>query len=167
LNCGKCGEYFPNFIIVDGVKKTINRRRFCLNCSPYKKHNTRDLTKQREDHLCSCCKKVLTNENSYNRTDRDSKYPYCKTCLSIKTVERGRKLKKECVDYKGGKCQICGYNKYLGALEFHHRNPKEKDFSISNRYKNAKINERIKRELDKCDLVCSNCHREIHSELRG
>lgn len=37
------------------------------------------------------------------------------------------------VQYKGGKCCVCGYNKYLGALEFHHLNPNEKDFGISNK----------------------------------
>jgi len=42
-----------------------------------------------------------------------------------------RKFKEKCVEYKGGKCDICGYDKYVGALEFHHENQKEKDFEIS------------------------------------
>lgn len=63
--------------------------------------------------------------------------------------------------YKGNKCQCCGYNKYAGALEFHHINPNEKDFGISTKgYTRSWENN--KKELDKCVLVCSNCHREIH-----
>ena len=68
------------------------------------------------------------------------------------------------VDYKGGCCLICGYNKYMGALEFHHLNPKEKDFNLSH-MKKYTFDDRIKNELDKCILVCSNCHREIHGKV--
>ena len=66
--------------------------------------------------------------------------------------------------YKGNKCQCCGYNKYAGALEFHHINPNEKDFGISTKgYTRSWENN--KKELDKCVLVCSNCHREIHGGI--
>lgn len=80
---------------------------------------------------------------------------------SIMVSERRRKLKDMAVEYKGGKCEKCGYNKCNGALEFHHLNPEEKDFSIST-YGTTKSFERIKKEIDKCILVCANCHREIH-----
>ena len=70
-----------------------------------------------------------------------------------------KKLKEKAVEYKGGKCIKCGYNNYIGALEFHHRDPKEKDFSIG-QYTYSW--ERVKAELDKCDLLCANCHREVH-----
>lgn len=71
------------------------------------------------------------------------------------------KIKEELVKYKGGKCEICGYNKCLGALDFHHLDPSQKDFTISNSniYKNL---DKLKEEVDKCILVCANCHREIH-----
>ena len=68
------------------------------------------------------------------------------------------------VEYKGGSCVICGYNHYMGALEFHHLNPKEKDFNLSH-MKKYTFDEKIKNELDKCILVCSNCHREIHGKV--
>ena len=68
------------------------------------------------------------------------------------------------VAYKGGVCQCCKYNKYIGALEFHHINPDEKDFGISVKgYTRSWENN--KKELDKCVLVCSNCHREMHAGL--
>lgn len=72
------------------------------------------------------------------------------------------RVKKQCIEYKGGKCCICSYDRCINALEFHHINPKEKDFLISG---GTKSFENLKKELDKCILVCSNCHREIHSGL--
>lgn len=63
---------------------------------------------------------------------------------------------------KGEKCSICGYNKCLRALEFHHPNPKEKEFQIT---QNVKDFEKLKEEAEKCILVCSNCHAEIHEQL--
>lgn len=80
---------------------------------------------------------------------------------SIMVSERRRKTKDMAIEYKGGKCEKCGYNKCNGALEFHHLNPEEKDFSISTSG-TTKSFERIKKEIDKCILVCANCHREIH-----
>ena len=74
-------------------------------------------------------------------------------------VEKRLRIKKELVDYKGGCCEICGYNKSLRALQFHHTNPQEKDFNIGGK---MVLNEELKKELDKCILVCANCHSEIH-----
>ena len=76
--------------------------------------------------------------------------------------KRRIKLKEELVKYKGGKCEICGYNKCIAALEFHHLNKEEKDFTISS-YSNLSI-DKLKSEVDKCILVCANCHREIHQK---
>jgi len=73
-----------------------------------------------------------------------------------------QKCKQRAVEYKGGRCQICGYAKYFGALEFHHKDPKVKDFVVGSWTHSSNQWEKIKREIDKCILVCSNCHREIH-----
>lgn len=74
-----------------------------------------------------------------------------------------QKVKERAVEYKGGKCEKCEYNKCVRALEFHHIDPTEKDFTIG--YYKILSWEKIKKELDKCILVCSNCHREIHDEI--
>lgn len=79
----------------------------------------------------------------------------------IYVSRRRRKIKQQAVDYKGGKCQQCGYDKCVGALDFHHRDPSEKDFSIA-ALGNCRAWEVVKKELDKCDLLCANCHREVH-----
>lgn len=83
--------------------------------------------------------------------------------LVLAVTKRRRKLKTLAVELKGGKCQICGYCKYVGALDFHHSQG-EKDFIMGDDgYTHSWA--KIKKELDKCVLVCSNCHREIHGGL--
>jgi predicted HNH restriction endonuclease len=82
----------------------------------------------------------------------------------IKAVKRRRReLRKQAVNYAGGKCILCNYNKCLHALEFHHKDPTQKDFGISNG--NCNSWNRMRNEIDKCILVCANCHREIHEKL--
>ena len=81
--------------------------------------------------------------------------------VSKNVIEWRKRKKIELVEYKGGSCQMCGYNKCFEALEFHHTNPNEKDFTISGKSWSL---ERLKKEADKCILVCSNCHKEIHFE---
>ena len=71
-------------------------------------------------------------------------------------------VKQKAVDYKGGCCQRCGYSKSLRALHFHHKDPSQKDFNITG---GTKSFEHIKKELDKCELLCSNCHCEVHDEM--
>jgi hypothetical protein len=74
------------------------------------------------------------------------------------------KAKSILVEYLGGKCSMCGYNKCIDALDFHHIDPNMKDFTISG--KSFSI-DRLKKETDKCILVCSNCHREIHFNIKN
>jgi hypothetical protein len=78
-----------------------------------------------------------------------------------KNVGTWRKRTKELlVGYKGGKCEFCGYNKCIEALEFHHIDETTKEFTISGSTKSL---EKQKKEADKCYMLCANCHRELHS----
>ena len=68
------------------------------------------------------------------------------------------------IQYKGGKCEECGYHHCLEALEFHHKDPTKKDFSISSKgYTHSW--KKVQEELDKCVMLCANCHRETHATL--
>lgn len=87
-----------------------------------------------------------------------------KAYLAKATNNRRRKLKKLMIKYKGGQCYFCGYSKYIGALDFHHIDPEEKSFKLSMDSLD-KSWDRIRDEIDKCLLVCANCHREIHGGL--
>lgn len=91
---------------------------------------------------------------------------YCSLrCKNKAMVLRARRrLKARAVEHKGGKCEYCGYDRCIWVLEFHHLDPDKKDMSIS-RDGNTQGWEKIKRELEKCILVCANCHREIHCGL--
>lgn len=73
-----------------------------------------------------------------------------------------QRTKKQLVEYKGGKCEVCGYNRCLYSLGFHHLNPQDKEFSVSSKIAPLKI---LKKEVDKCKLLCSNCHGEVHFGL--
>ena len=82
---------------------------------------------------------------------------------NIKAVaKRRRKIKEMAIKYLGGKCQICGYNRYQGALDFHHKDENLKGFGISDKGYTRSW-ERVKQELNKCYLLCANCHREMHA----
>jgi len=113
---------------------------------------------------CSKCNILLTEETGYWRESKKIWQANCKKCHNKYSVERWQSNKKRAVEYKGGKCERCGYNKCIDALEFHHIDPSEKDKNFGN----IKIRkwEDQKKELDKCICVCANCHREIHLELR-
>ena len=77
--------------------------------------------------------------------------------------KRGLKRKLEMIQFLGGCCNQCKYNKNMSALEFHHLDPSKKDFQLDVR-KIANTNlESLKKELDKCILLCANCHREKHN----
>jgi hypothetical protein len=73
------------------------------------------------------------------------------------------RVKEDLIKYKGGKCIVCGYCKEIPrAYDFHHRDPKGKEFAISN-YTVLNTG-KLKEEVDKCDLLCKNCHAELHDK---
>jgi 5-methylcytosine-specific restriction endonuclease McrA len=77
---------------------------------------------------------------------------------------RRKKLRDMALEYAGGKCKICGYSRCKRALSFHHRNPKKKDFGLSMKGITRSW-EKTKKELDKCILLCANCHMEVHDSV--
>ena len=78
--------------------------------------------------------------------------------------KRRKKIREMALKYKGDKCERCGYNRCLEALEFHHTNFSGKDFSVSSKGYTRSW-KRVKEELDKCILLCANCHREVHAQV--
>jgi len=123
------------------------KRLYCSKC-------IKEYYKSIKSKNCSICGVELENSNK--------NHGWCKDCKSKKQKEHRLHIKQRCVDYKGGECQICGYNKCLAALEFHHIESHDKDFTISFASSSLKNMEEIKKELDKCILLCANCHRESH-----
>ncbi len=110
---------------------------------------------------CAFCGKEFIPNNH--------KRKYCYDCspVGLSSAERlirlDRLLKHKLVTYKGGKCERCGYDKCEAALQFHHIDPTEKDFSISHINLGQEFNlEKLYKEVDKCILLCANCHAEEH-----
>ncbi len=79
--------------------------------------------------------------------------------------KRRRKVRMQALAYMGGRCSRCGYNRCPEALEFHHRDASAKEFGISARG-HTRSWERVRAELEKCVLVCANCHRELHAQTQ-
>lgn len=71
-----------------------------------------------------------------------------------------RKLKY--IEMLGGGCSVCGYNKNIAALDFHHLDVNKKNFNIDGRKISNTKEEFLLEELSKCVLLCANCHREEH-----
>jgi len=112
---------------------------------------------------CKDCKEVKPKKGfTTNKKCLDGTEGSCKKCRTKRKREANRTKKKQLVSLAGGKCEVCGYNKCDSALEFHHRDPSQKSFAISESkrsFKNLLI------ESKKCALLCANCHRELHAGL--
>lgn len=80
-----------------------------------------------------------------------------------KQKERALSRKMELIELRGGKCEMCGYAKNISALEFHHLNPDDKCFQLDSRHLSNTNKSKILEEVNKCILVCANCHRELHN----
>lgn len=110
-----------------------------------------------------CCIRIIYND----KTDH--------ICIYLQVLKRNKKL--EHLDYNESKqiiqslknngCAICGYNKSQDALEFHHINQEDKKFRVGKDFIRGHCNKKIAIELNKCMLLCSNCHREIHEKERN
>ena len=92
------------------------------------------------------------------------KYSDRKQYLIRAVHARRKKVKQMAIEYKGGKCEICGYDRCLDVFEFHHKDFSKKDFGISEKGYTRSW-KRVMEELDKCLMVCANCHRELHAKL--
>ena len=138
--CAICGNEFPNHIVIQGKERNVQRRKYCLECSPFGQHNTskepiQESGKAREG-------KQIKRRKAYNVQW---------------TNQKRRQLKNKLIKYKGGQCSRCGYNKPIpDAYAFHHRDPSEKNFTISSIIQRAW--DFVLQETDKCDLLCVLCH---------
>jgi len=118
-----------------------------------------------ETKFCNTCKTEKPISEFYKQSDRKNGSSKCKSCFNEYCVQRWIKTKIKAIEYLGSKCADCD-NTYpeqpYVIFDFHHRNPEEKDVAwIKLRLRSWK---KITEELDKCDLLCSNCHRIRHHE---
>lgn len=113
--------------------------------------------------ICTKCNQSKPTREFYKK-EKGRYYAECRSCFKLRMYERIDEISKFIFNSKGDSCEICGYNKCKAALEFHHNDPTKKEFNISSAW--SYNMDRIKKEIGKCILVCSNCHREIHENMR-
>lgn len=111
--------------------------------------------------ICYHCKQEKELDEFYVRKDSPSgRQGICKICMNRAVADRRLLLIKKARESRGGKCEVCGYDKCQQALEFHHTDPSGKEFPLTDG--RSRSWERMKKEVDKCILLCANCHREYH-----
>jgi len=121
-----------------------------------------------ETKTCRTCNQVkAVSEFSVLTKLKKSGIKYncdCKECRSIFRKEKSRSLKAEAIAYKGGKCNDCLAVVHQAAFEFHHTDPSTKANKEPAHFLRdiSSLNEKAKQELDKCVLLCANCHRIRH-----
>lgn len=89
-------------------------------------------------------------------------YFRCLRCRQERVAEWRRRVKRRLVAEAGGACAVCGYDKCVAALEFHHLDPSTKRFALSRRGATRSFPE-AREEARRCVLLCSNCHAEVES----
>lgn len=155
--CLNCENQVPRLVVIDGKKRNLNNRKYCFDCSPFGQHNTRKIhdsvSANTPVYKCRVCSKTYQGGHRQSRN----------ICQSCRVSESRRNKKLALIEYKGGKCVVCDYDKCQQVLQFHHIDPNEKEFTIAS--SGTLDFDKLKSEVDKCVLVCANCHGEIHSGL--
>ena len=147
--CKKCGNNIPCKIKIGGKVRNLNNRTYCLDCSPFGQHNTRQLDKYNEfvNGKCYTCSRKL-----------DYKGTYCWYCNLLKReTQRSDKV----YAIVGEQCWLCEYDVGREMLDFHHMEPDDKEFCVNKRSIGTLGWQRVLDEMEKCAVVCCRCHREI------
>lgn len=155
--CSNCGEAFPNSLIVDGKLRILNRRRYCLVCSPFGRHNTRKIHQARSTRAMTAClacgQKTPNPRYCSNQCQRDHEWQ--QVVAKIKATGRApvgtsgqcRFAKRYLLEFQGRVCAICGLSEWRGQpvpLVLDHINGDSADWQISN-----------------LRLVCGNCDMQL------
>lgn len=111
--------------------------------------------------VCSQCQKEKPLNEFYKRSNSTSYYPECKRCFTDRVSAGIRAKKKQAIEYLGGQCADCGVKYHPSVYDFHHLRNKDGNW----RQIQSWSFKRIKKELDKCVLLCSNCHRLRHANV--
>lgn len=116
---------------------------------------------------CNKCNRDLPKDK-FGKNGNGSR-AICKDC-QCERIKRGQRETRDYIQSLKKKCSKCGYDKCIEALEFHHRNPDEKEGVLS-QYSRRTFSPAVKllidKEIKKCDILCANCHREEHSKQRN
>ena len=159
--CQNCNKSFPYKVVVNEKDIFLNHRKNCLKCNPLgerlfyrgKRVSPKDENGKRilikQNFICKNCNREFKHKTRN------------KICSSCRNLEKRHKQRKKAIERKGKQCIICGYNKCYDCLDFHHIKGTDKNFNLSTAWQ--KKWEEIENEIQKCFLLCRNCHGEYHS----
>lgn len=166
--CEICNEKFSYTKIGTNIRRTCNKHK---GWPPNNWRVINDIIFRR----CSKCKKWKSYLEDYKIAPPSGRKPnekrnrisQCWECLkkgnSIARNKQTLKRKIQFIKEKGGCCEICGYNRNICALTFHHIDESTKLFEINRNSLGSKNIKILKEELQKCQLLCFNCHMETHN----
>lgn len=149
-DCRKCGKYIPYQKTIDGKRRSLKGRKFCLECSPFKTNN-RNRTDPSIPPKCKRLFKDWTNEE--------------RTLHYARVYKTAIKRKRELVEMFGGCCEQCGYSKCLRGLSFHHKIPRDKCFEVNVSTIRQHNWTEVLNEVAKCQLLCLCCHAEVEDAI--
>lgn len=115
--------------------------------------------------VCTKCKLELPIEEFHWRDKKaGTRRSECKTCHNLMSKKDYAKKRNQMIETKAsiGGCVKCGYSKCIESLDFHHKDPEEKEYTISQMIRSHRSQEDIDEEMKKCVVLCANCHREFH-----
>ena len=157
-------------VISEITKKSLTTIRYWVkkhnlnsNYKNFKESGVKVFLDQKRCNECGIVKKI---SEFHKKKDRKNGNSICKICFSKYCIKRWILRKIESIKYMGSKCRDCGieYPKYPYVIfDFHHIDPNQKEFVWAKL--KLKSDEKIRKELDKCELLCSNCHRKRHHNM--
>ena len=167
--CKKCGVDFNVRQMLDGKWKVLQRRNYCLDCSPFGTRPGRKSNgSQHPDGQSTCCTCLIKQDNTQFYMSRrdgngEKKMRYeCKSCLKKYFTERYIQTKVDAINLFGDKCHDCGITYPRQVYDFHHVDESTKLYDWRHMRQIAK--EKREAELKKCVMLCANCHRIRHAD---
>ncbi len=165
--CKKCDKKFPNWVTIDGRKKNLCSRKFCLECSPWGKHNTKDITKKegeykrKEDQYkgnnCRYCGEIIyKRENVFCNRVCLKKHTTIKRIAKLEAglLKMSSTIKKALIDKHGENCFICGQNNDWNG----------KPLTLQADHIDGNSDNNVEKNLR---LLCPNCHTQTETFCGG
>lgn len=116
--------------------------------------------------ICPKCKDTKNVSEFYFTNSKPNGHSYCKNCFNKLCIKRWIQRKIDAIEYKGNECEDCKISFPeipYAVFEFHHLDSTKKDYNWTKL--RLRSIDSIKAELDKCALLCANCHRIRHSNM--
>lgn len=164
--CTRCGEDKELENFHKTKRSSDGHKSQCKQCVGNYYNGNKDTIRKKQNEWYEANREHRIKYIRKYRLDRPEKFPNVtgntRDCSSSNVRRASRK--EFCVSYKGGSCEDCGLTtKHYSVYDFHHTDPSTKSFGIAGRGRGVKM-ETLKEELDKCVMICANCHRIRHHE---